>query len=57
MRKTYEELWYDIKDELMDISRWTPTVSISKSIIRKPNRKQSRARLISIYRPQEEMRR
>lgn len=37
MRKTYEELWYDIKDELMDISRWTPTVSISKLLEKMEN--------------------
>lgn len=37
MRKKYEELWYDIKDELMDISRWTPTVSISKLLEKMEN--------------------
>lgn len=32
MDRTYKDIWYDIKEELIDIARWTPTVSLSKLI-------------------------
>lgn len=32
MDKTYKDIWYDIKEELIDIARWTPTVSLPKLI-------------------------
>lgn len=32
MDKTYKDIWYDIKEELIDIARWTSTVSLPKLI-------------------------
>ena len=32
MDRTYEDIWYKIKEDLIDLSRWTPTISVPKLI-------------------------